>query len=146
MRGWLRRRLRSWAAWTSWSQMPGSLSPSTSWIVRFHLFFVPKPGLTISFAVDIEKFDKVIAVNLRGVMLCYKHAAKQMVAQKRGGRLLGTRLSNRLVKKLTSVVQPRLQYSERRVPNTSKPTQRPSSPSGASLRVLVSNNVTWLRT
>ena len=51
--------------------------------------------MTFPLAVDIEKFDKVIAVNLRGVMLCYKHAAKQMVAQKRGGRLLGMRLSDR---------------------------------------------------
>lgn len=28
-------------------------------------------------------------MNLRGVMLCYQIAARQMVKQKRGGRLIG---------------------------------------------------------
>ncbi|KAF9810389.1 hypothetical protein IEO21_06964 [Rhodonia placenta] len=36
-----------------------------------------------------EDFDKMISVNLRGVMLCYKHAAMQMIQQGRGGRILG---------------------------------------------------------
>jgi len=31
-----------------------------------------------------------MAVNARGTMLCYKHAAKQMIAQGRGGRIIGT--------------------------------------------------------
>ena len=30
-----------------------------------------------------------MAVNARGTMLCYKHAAKQMIAQGRGGRIIG---------------------------------------------------------
>jgi NAD(P)-dependent dehydrogenase (short-subunit alcohol dehydrogenase family) len=30
-----------------------------------------------------------MAVNARGTMLCYKHAGKQMVAQGRGGRIIG---------------------------------------------------------
>ena len=30
-----------------------------------------------------------MAVNVRGTMLCYKHAGKQMVAQGRGGRIIG---------------------------------------------------------
>jgi len=37
----------------------------------------------------VEQWDRVLAVNLRGVFLCYKHAAKQMIAQGRGGRLIG---------------------------------------------------------
>lgn len=38
----------------------------------------------------MEQFDRVVAVNLRGVMLCYQHAARQMIKQKRGGRLIGS--------------------------------------------------------
>jgi NAD(P)-dependent dehydrogenase (short-subunit alcohol dehydrogenase family) len=30
-----------------------------------------------------------MAINVRGTMLCYKHAAKQMIAQGRGGRIIG---------------------------------------------------------
>ncbi|KAI0067049.1 acetoin reductase family protein [Artomyces pyxidatus] len=36
----------------------------------------------------VETFDHIYAVNARSVMLCYKHAAIQMIAQGRGGRLL----------------------------------------------------------
>ncbi|MFA6511632.1 MAG: SDR family NAD(P)-dependent oxidoreductase [Patescibacteria group bacterium] len=35
-----------------------------------------------------EDFDKVIAVNLRGVFLCTKYAAEQMIAQGRGGKII----------------------------------------------------------
>ncbi|KAH8996662.1 hypothetical protein EDB92DRAFT_1514984 [Lactarius akahatsu] len=37
----------------------------------------------------VESFDHHMAVNARGTMLCYKHAAKQMIAQGRGGRIIG---------------------------------------------------------
>lgn len=40
-----------------------------------------------------EEFDKIISVNLRGVMLCYKYAAIQMIAQGRGGRIIGLKLN-----------------------------------------------------
>lgn len=30
-----------------------------------------------------------MAVNVRGIMLCYKYAATQMVKQGRGGRIIG---------------------------------------------------------
>lgn len=40
-------------------------------------------------AGPVEAFDKTIQVNLRGVFLCYKHAAQQMVKQGRGGRIMG---------------------------------------------------------
>lgn len=33
--------------------------------------------------------ERTLAVNVLGVMLCYKHAARAMVAQGRGGRILG---------------------------------------------------------
>ena len=37
----------------------------------------------------VENFDRLMAVNARGTMLCYKHAGKQMIAQGRGGRIIG---------------------------------------------------------
>jgi len=38
---------------------------------------------------NVENFDRIMAVNVRGTMLCYKHAGKQMVSQGRGGRIIG---------------------------------------------------------
>ena len=37
----------------------------------------------------IETFDTIYSINMRGVFLCYKHAALQMIKQGRGGRLIG---------------------------------------------------------
>ena len=45
--------------------------------------------LTKVSTVPVEEFDSVVAVNLRGAMLCYKYAAQQMVKQGRGGRIIG---------------------------------------------------------
>jgi NAD(P)-dependent dehydrogenase (short-subunit alcohol dehydrogenase family) len=45
---------------------------------------------TVDDTASVEAFDKQMAVNARSVMLCYKHAAKQMIAQGRGGRIIGT--------------------------------------------------------
>ncbi|OSX63546.1 hypothetical protein POSPLADRAFT_1138933 [Postia placenta MAD-698-R-SB12] len=39
--------------------------------------------------VSAADWDRVMAVNVRGTMLCYKYAAKQMVKQGRGGRIIG---------------------------------------------------------
>lgn len=36
-----------------------------------------------------ESWDATISVNLRGAMLCYKHAAMEMIKQGRGGRIIG---------------------------------------------------------
>jgi len=38
---------------------------------------------------SLEDWESVFAVNTRGVFLCYKYAAKQMIAQGRGGRIIG---------------------------------------------------------
>jgi NAD(P)-dependent dehydrogenase (short-subunit alcohol dehydrogenase family) len=35
-----------------------------------------------------------MAVNARSTMLCYKHAAKQMIAQGRGGRIIGDKIND----------------------------------------------------
>ena len=39
--------------------------------------------------VSVEQFDKLMAVNLRGVFLCYTAAARQMIAQGGGGKIIG---------------------------------------------------------
>jgi len=39
--------------------------------------------------VTPEQFDHLIAVNLRGVFLCYTAAARQMIAQGGGGKIIG---------------------------------------------------------
>jgi len=39
--------------------------------------------------MTVENWDRMMAVNLRGVMLCYKYAARQMIKQGRGGRIIG---------------------------------------------------------
>ncbi len=40
-------------------------------------------------------FDRSMAVNARSTFLCYKHAAKQMIAhwQGHGGRIIGAKIS-----------------------------------------------------
>ena len=37
----------------------------------------------------VEDWDRMHSVNGRGVFLCYKHAALQMIKQARGGRIIG---------------------------------------------------------
>ncbi|KAK1542061.1 benzoate 4-monooxygenase cytochrome P450 [Colletotrichum paranaense] len=44
-----------------------------------------KPILEIS----ASEWDKVQAINVRGVFLCYKYAAQEMIKQGRGGKLVG---------------------------------------------------------
>ncbi|KAH9926740.1 NAD(P)-binding protein [Fomitopsis serialis] len=39
--------------------------------------------------LDVKEWDRNMAINARGVMLCYKYAAKQMIEQGRGGRIIG---------------------------------------------------------
>ncbi|KAI9451786.1 hypothetical protein F5148DRAFT_532564 [Russula earlei] len=36
-----------------------------------------------------EDLDRILGVNLRGTFFCYKYAAMQMIAQGRGGRIIG---------------------------------------------------------
>jgi len=39
--------------------------------------------------VSVAEWDKVQSVNVRGVMLCYREAAKQMIKQGKGGKIIG---------------------------------------------------------
>jgi NAD(P)-dependent dehydrogenase (short-subunit alcohol dehydrogenase family) len=43
----------------------------------------------LPFKVPLERWEKLMSINLGGVFLCYKHAAKQMLKQGRGGRIIG---------------------------------------------------------
>ncbi|KAJ8514279.1 hypothetical protein ONZ45_g8164 [Pleurotus djamor] len=38
---------------------------------------------------SVEEVDRMFAINYRGTYLCYKEAAKLMIEQKRGGRIIG---------------------------------------------------------
>ncbi|NED06555.1 SDR family NAD(P)-dependent oxidoreductase, partial [Streptomyces sp. SID6648] len=38
---------------------------------------------------DLDEFEQVMAVNLRGVFLSYQAAARQMIAQGGGGKIIG---------------------------------------------------------
>ena len=39
--------------------------------------------------MTVEDWDRIMTVNTRSVMLAYKHAARQMIKQGRGGRIVG---------------------------------------------------------
>ncbi|KAH7872719.1 MAG: short chain oxidoreductase [Lentinula lateritia] len=39
--------------------------------------------------VTLDEWERAFAVNVRGTFLCYKYASLQMIAQGRGGRLIG---------------------------------------------------------
>ncbi|KAK0220238.1 hypothetical protein IW262DRAFT_1555874 [Armillaria fumosa] len=47
------------------------------------------PGASGLMDTTAEQWDHMFAVNTRGVFLCYKYAAIQMVKQGRGGRIIG---------------------------------------------------------
>jgi NAD(P)-dependent dehydrogenase (short-subunit alcohol dehydrogenase family) len=36
-----------------------------------------------------DDWDNIFSVNTRGTFLCYKYAARQMIKQGRGGRIIG---------------------------------------------------------
>ncbi|EGN97513.1 hypothetical protein SERLA73DRAFT_124200 [Serpula lacrymans var. lacrymans S7.3] len=39
--------------------------------------------------VSEEEFDKVMSINIKGVLFCYRHAAQAMINQGKGGRIIG---------------------------------------------------------
>jgi NAD(P)-dependent dehydrogenase (short-subunit alcohol dehydrogenase family) len=43
----------------------------------------------LSNLVSPEEWDRTFDINVRGVFLCYQHAARQMILQGRGGRIIG---------------------------------------------------------
>ncbi|KXN80723.1 3-oxoacyl-[acyl-carrier-protein] reductase FabG [Leucoagaricus sp. SymC.cos] len=48
----------------------------------------PKAATNVA-EVDISAWEALWAVNIRGVVLCYKYAAQQMIKQGTGGRIIG---------------------------------------------------------
>jgi NAD(P)-dependent dehydrogenase (short-subunit alcohol dehydrogenase family) len=50
-----------------------------------HPFFL----YLVCLLADVEKWESLWATNIRGSVLCYKYAAKQMVKQGSGGRIIG---------------------------------------------------------
>ena len=38
---------------------------------------------------DDEDYKRIMDINVLGVVHCFKHAAKQMIKQGRGGRIIG---------------------------------------------------------
>ncbi|EGN97515.1 hypothetical protein SERLA73DRAFT_57493 [Serpula lacrymans var. lacrymans S7.3] len=40
--------------------------------------------------VSEADFDNILSVNVKGVLFCYRHAAKAMINQGKGGRIIGT--------------------------------------------------------
>lgn len=39
--------------------------------------------------LSTDEWDRMFAVNMRGVFLCYKEAAKMMINQGKGGKIIG---------------------------------------------------------
>ncbi|KAJ7779154.1 hypothetical protein B0H16DRAFT_806616 [Mycena metata] len=50
---------------------------------------VTGPRLTRLTDLSAEQWDRVMNINIRGTFLCYKYAGLQMIAQGRGGRIIG---------------------------------------------------------
>ncbi|KAF9073064.1 acetoin reductase family protein [Rhodocollybia butyracea] len=53
--------------------------------------FVPMKSIADlgSSTEDVDDWDKVLRINTRSVFLCYKHASKEMISRKQGGRIIG---------------------------------------------------------
>jgi meso-butanediol dehydrogenase/(S,S)-butanediol dehydrogenase/diacetyl reductase len=45
----------------------------------------------------VEETEQLFATNYRSTFLAYKYAAKQMIAQGRGGRIIGVSIINSVV-------------------------------------------------
>ena len=67
----IRRTVDDSAGWTSWSPTPGSPRSPRCW------------------RSAPDDFDWLMAINLRGVFLCYTAAARTMIAQGDGGKIIG---------------------------------------------------------
>ena len=73
--------------------MPEFISPVQYLTVRpghFHLGADGAEQLTAT----LEDYEKVMLINTTTVFLCYKHAARKMVEQGRGGRIIGVCLKS----------------------------------------------------
>lgn len=55
----------------------------------FELAFYLRIFFNVQHPANIDEWESIWAVNMRGTVLCYKYAAIQMVKQNYGGRLIG---------------------------------------------------------
>lgn len=46
-------------------------------------------SLTIQLLATVNEWNSIFDINALGTMLCFKYAAKQMIRQGSGGRLIG---------------------------------------------------------
>jgi NAD(P)-dependent dehydrogenase (short-subunit alcohol dehydrogenase family) len=51
--------------------------------------FGPLMIFSVIILVEERDWDRVMSVNVKGTMFSYKHAARQMIKQGRGGRIIG---------------------------------------------------------
>jgi hypothetical protein len=67
--------------------------PTTSPYCRksgiFYLIYVSMPLIRLLSLAPLDVWEKQFDVNAKGTFLCYKYAARQMIAQGRGGRIVG---------------------------------------------------------
>ena len=53
---------------------------------------IPEPGFgsSVLHELSLDDWNNIVAVNMTGIFLAFKHAARQMISQGRGGTLLAT--------------------------------------------------------
>jgi NAD(P)-dependent dehydrogenase (short-subunit alcohol dehydrogenase family) len=69
--------------------MRASVSERLSSKVRIPQCMVCRWIILVPFIGTVDDWDKSFDINGKGVFLCYKYAALQMIQQGRGGRIIG---------------------------------------------------------
>ncbi|TFY56178.1 hypothetical protein EVJ58_g7793 [Rhodofomes roseus] len=61
------------------------------------------------FDTSVDDLNTILSINVRGVMLCYKYAAMQMVKQDRDGRIIGAHRPSK--RPVSSDTEPRVSFA-----------------------------------
>jgi NAD(P)-dependent dehydrogenase (short-subunit alcohol dehydrogenase family) len=69
------------------SARDGGTSVMEGELNSYHIALIVQKSLI---SANVETWEKCWEVNIRGTLLCYKYAARQMVKQGGGGRIIGT--------------------------------------------------------
>ncbi|KAF4588042.1 hypothetical protein EYR38_010003 [Pleurotus pulmonarius] len=72
-----------------WSPMQAFAGRILYLMVRIQRLVCFERLIQICKKVTVEEWEKLFAINVRGVLLCYQAAARLMIEQKRGGRIIG---------------------------------------------------------
>jgi len=67
----------------------GIIRPARSDVCNNLSYLSPYENSSKSTVGTVDDWDQTMSVNARGVYLCYKYAAEAMIAQGRGGRIIG---------------------------------------------------------